>query len=207
MRWLILLILVTGCASNRQVTDLKGFLPKDEARVSRHRTVKSVLRYYFTAKAYKAIKDIPLIDGPAFSGYSAGTTFLSNVASLVTFNGWGRKVIIPVDLLQEWGVAAIIHEYVHHIDDMCRDGDLDLLDLEKFREAFWNLERDFDYAWIAINTNRMVGEYPIFYDTFVSIGDLSEEIAYTADQMAIEVKGPDYMKRVLGRVLRFRRRR
>jgi hypothetical protein len=202
MRWLVLLVVLSGCAGTRGITDLQEFLPEAEAQLVQHRTVDSVLHYYFTDEAYAAIKDIPLIDGPAFSGYAAGTTFLSNVASFVSFNGWGRKVIVPSDLLHEWGVAAIIHEYVHHIDDMTRDGELDLIDLEAFRKAFLLLERDFKYAWIAINANRMVGEYPIFYDTLFSIGPLSERLAYTADQMAANGKGPAYMRIVLSRVLR-----
>lgn len=203
MRFLILLILVTGCAGSRQVTDLREMLPDNELSIAQHETVDSVLRHYFTDEAYEAIKDIPLIDGPALSGYAAGTTFLSNVASLVSFNGWGRKVIIQADLLLKWGVKGIVHEYIHHLDDMCRDGELDLFDLEEFREAFWQLERDFNYAWLAINANRLAGDYPFFYDALLGIGDLSEEIAYTADQMAVKVQGPDYMKKVLGRILRF----
>lgn len=206
MRWLVLLVVLSGCAGTRGITDLQGVLPEIEAGVEHHRTVDSVLRYYFTEEAYEAIKDIPLIDGPATSGYAAGTTFLSNMASLVTFNGWGRKVIISKELLGRWGVGAIIHEYVHHLDDMTRDGELDLVDLEVFREAFLRLEQDFKHAWIAINANRAIGSYPIFYDTFLSIGPLSERLAYTADQMAVKNKGPTYMKRALRRILRFRTR-
>jgi len=206
MRWLALLVVLSGCAGSRGITDLRELLPPIEAASEHHRTVDSVLRYYFTKAAYGAIKDIPLIDGPAISGYAAGTTFLSNVASLITLNGWGRKVIISKELLGKWGVGAIIHEYVHHLDDMTRDGELDLIDLEAFRKAFLRLETDFKHAWIAINANRAVNSYPIFYDTFLSIGPLSERLAYTADQMAVKNKGPAYMKRALGRILRFRTR-
>lgn len=202
-RLLLLLLLLAGCSSTRQITDLRELLPEQEASLPHHHTLSTVLRRYFTDEAFDLIEDIPVIDGPAVYGYAAGTTFLSNVASLISGNGWGRKVILPREFLTEWGVEGILHEYFHHIDDMCRDGESDLLDHEEFPSAFAALERDFAYAWIAINTRRKVSRYPWFFHAFLSIGDYSEEMAYTAGQMAARQKGPVYMKKVFRRVFRF----
>lgn len=194
----------TGCASSRQITDLTDILPPDQV-APHHATVDAVLRYYFTDEAYQAIKDIPLIDGPAVSGYAAGTTFMSNILTLFSFNGWGRKVIFPSDILRkQWGVEGIIHEYIHHLDDMDRDGEGEFIDLEEFRQAFLALQKDFNYAWIAINANNKHAEFPWIYHKLISVGDLSERIAYTGGQMAVTGKGPDYMKRVFRKILRFR---
>lgn len=202
-RVILILVLTAGCAGSRQITDLAGNLPADQAGVEHHATVDTVLQHYFTDEAYEAIKDIPLIDGPAMSGYAAGTTFLSNLFSLVTFNGWGRKVIFPLDILREqWGVEGIVHEYWHHLDDMDREGTLDLIDHDAFFDAFLRLERDFHYAYIAIIANRKYAEFSWFYHAFISVGDLSERIAYVAGYMARAGKGPDYMWDVLERIIR-----
>jgi len=198
----ILLVFLIGCAGHRNITNLSTILPDDEVGPAYHVTVDSVLRHYFTEEAYEVIKDIPLVNGPG--GYAAGTTFLSNVLSVITGNGFGRKVILPVWRIRNvFGVEGIIHEYIHHLDDMCRDGELDLFDLEAFRAAYLLLERDFKHAWIAINANRGYGGYPWFYHVFFSMGDLSERVAYAGSQMGRTGLGPDYMKAVFGRILRF----
>lgn len=194
----VLLLCLSGCAGTRQTTVLD-----ERFGFSMERELSSILRRSFAPEAYDLIKDIPLIDGPAFSGYSAGTSFLSNVVSLLTFNGWGRKVIIPSELIRDvWGIETIIHEYVHQLDDIDRDDDLGLIDKEEFRKAFISLEHDFRYAWIAINANRKAGNPSWFYDTFVGVGPLSERIAYVAGQMATTGRGPDYMWHVLRHVLK-----
>ena len=200
-----LLPINSGCASSRRITDLRGALPKDQAGLPYHATVDAVLRHYFTDKAYAAVKDIPLIDGPSMSGYAAGTTFWSNLVSLLSLNGIGRKVIFPKELLRkEWGVEGIVHEYIHHLDDMDRDGEADFINHAEFRKAFIRLEGDFTFAWIAINANRKQAEFPWAYHVFFSVGDLSERIAYTGGQMAVRKTGPDYAKRVFRKILRFR---
>lgn len=196
---LLLVLLVAGCAGSRQITDLRGFIPETEARPA-HKSVDTLLNHYFTSRSYALVKDIPLIDGPAFSGYAAGTTFVSNLASLVTLNGWGRKVIIPADLIRNvWGVECIIHEYVHHLDDMDRDGEAELLDLGEFRTAFITLLQDFKYAGLALSAVRKAHETKA---GFFVIGELSEHVAYTAAQMAVTGKGPDYMWHVFRKILR-----
>jgi len=191
-----------GCASSRQITHLRGYLPIKEAKLAHHKTVDSVLRHYFTDEAYAAIKDIPTINGPAYSGYAAGTSVLSSIASFLTFNGVGRKVIIPTRLLGSWGVSGLIHEYAHHLDDMDRDGELEMIDHNEFLGAFLKLQMDTKYAWLAINADSKAGNPSWFYDTIVGVGYLSERIAYVADQMVSKGKGPDYMWKVFRKMFK-----
>lgn len=199
---ILMLALLCGCASSRQIVDLKGMLPPEDRQFE---TVDDMLRYHLTDEAYALVADIPMIDGPSFSPYAAGTTFLSNLATLVSFNGVGRKVILPSGVLLAWGSEAVLHEYVHHIDEMGRSGDIEpLIDIEEFADAFYMLERDSKYAWLAINTNRRIAAQPFFYDAIISIGPHSEQIAYTVGQIARTGKCPEYLKLVLRRVLRFR---
>ena len=199
----VLLALCSGCAGSRTITSLEGYLPANEIRLE-HATVDSMLKHYFTARAYRLIKDIPLVDGPAFSGYAAGTTFFSNVLSLISFNGVGRKVIIPMDLVRDvWGVESIIHEYIHHLEDMDVDGDEETIDHKLFSDGFDLLVRDFTFAWVAINTSiKTAGHW-----SFLRPSALSEHIAYTGAQLAIAGKAPPYMKAIYTRILRIGQRR
>lgn len=180
----------TGCASSREISNLAEYLPKKELSAPHHKTVDSVLKHYFTPKAYVAIKDIPLIDGPAFSGYAAGVNVWANLASIVSFNGYGRKVVFPSDDLKQHGVEGLIHEYVHHIDDMCRDGELKLLDLDEFRWAYSLMAHDMHYAGIARYTEKRANSD---WTKIFGVGEIAEHVAYVAGYVATH-DAPHYMK-------------
>jgi len=185
------LVVNTGCACSREISNLTDYLPEKEASIPYHQTVDKVLKHYFTPAAYAVIKDIPLIDGPAVGGYAAGVNTWANLASLISFNGYGRKVILPSDSIKYHGVGGIIHEYIHHIDDMCRDGDLKLLDLDEFKWAYLLMAYDRQYAGIVRYAER--GASRVWGVDFFGIGEMSEHIGYVAQHIATH-DAPHYMK-------------
>lgn len=194
----LLITLLSGCAGSRQITSLDAHLPKKE-KLEHHATVDSLLNHYFTDDAYASLKNIPLVDGPAVGGYAAGVNIWANLASLLTLNGWGRKVILPSDSIKQHGVGGIVHEYIHHIDDMCRDGDLNLLNLEEFIWAYKLTARDMRYAGICLWVETRANS---FWNVF-GVGDLGEHIAYTA-QYIVTKDAPDYLRWVFRKVLRLK---
>jgi len=201
---------LSGCAGTREVSSLEDYLPSEEFAREENRDLDAVLRHYFTPQAYEAIKDIPLVAGPAVSGYAAGTTVWSNLASLCTLNGVGRKVIIPAEQLRRLGVRAIVHEYVHQLDDMDRDGEGEFIDHELFKERFAQMLNDFKNAGIALSIDRQVATLNGWTDMF-GVGEGSEHLAYLCDMVALECdplrsdgydpKSPQYMREALSGIL------
>jgi hypothetical protein len=195
-----LVILMAGCSGTREITKMEDYLTPAELENPNHQTVDKIKKHYFTEEAYKAIKTIPAIDGPAFSGYSAGVNFWSNVASFVTCNGIGRKVIAPEGSLAQWGVAILVHEYTHHLDDITRDEEGNFLDHEEFKRAFLLMANDMRwrglYIWAEKQNNMMTSKA-------FGVGDMSEQIAYIAQHLALK-GGPDYMKHVFRKILRLK---
>jgi len=158
--------------------------------------VDEVLRTHFTAAAYEVIKDIPMVDGfTSFGGgYAAGTNFWSTFASITTFNGYGRKVIFDIDKLVALALdshipdevyiqRAIIHEYIHHLDDIGRDGGEVLIDLNEFASGFMACYGHQQYHGIYLVVESQSSR--MFMNTF-GIGDLGEHIAYTADMISFQ---------------------
>lgn len=196
--FLTLLVILTGCAGTREITKMEDHLTQAELKNPNHETVDKIKQHYFTPEAYEVIKKIPVINGPAVSGYSAGVNFWSNLASFVTCNGVGRKIIIPDSSLEQWGVAVLVHEYVHHLDDIDRDGEGEFIDHEEFKSAYKLLAYDQRwrglYLWAEQQNDMMVTE--VF-----GVGELSEQIAYVAQHLAIK-GGPDYMKHVFRKILK-----
>lgn len=186
---------VSACASSRQITDLKQFLPKDTNPC--HSSIDSVLRKYFKPKAYEAIKHIPTINGPSPSGYASGTTLWSNIVSFLTFNGVGRKVIIPSNTFSKWGFSCIIHEYVHQLEDMDRDGEGEWIDQAAFERAYHLMSKDMKWKGLVYWTESRANSW--FTDTF-GIGKTSEHIAYVAQQLIVS-GGPHYMRYVYRNIL------
>jgi hypothetical protein len=195
---------MTGCAGTREIIDLASFLPKKEQTAKHHASVAASLEHYFTPQANEVLQEIPAIAGPGFSGYAAGVNFWSNLASFISFNGVGRKVILPPDTLAQWGVASLIHEYIHHLDDLDRDGDFDFIDHQEFRDAYFMLAQDRRYAGIALWAERESNA--MMAATWFGIGDLSEQIAYVGQRLATR-GGPDYMIYVFRKMLRLNYKR
>jgi len=187
----------TGCAGYREIINLVDHLPEKEANAPHHQTLNSLKTYYFLPDPYAAIKDIPLIDGPASGGYAAGVNGWANFASIITLNGYGRKIILPSDSIKQHGVGGIIHELIHHIDDMCRDGELKLLDLDEFRWAYLLMAHDRHYAGIVRYVEKRANNN---WASLFGGGEMSEHIAYVAQYIATH-EAPHYMKWVFRRIL------
>jgi len=192
---LVLLLFFTGCATH--VTNLDDILPARQVGVPQHETIDSVLKYYFTDEAYNAVKDIPSIDTVTWGGsYVTGVNVWTNMLGIAVRLGVGRRVVLSLEGIKSNGVSAILHEYMHHIDDMTRDGDIDLISLFEFQLAWNRLEQE----------NPKQAE---FIDTFADrtitnlfgIGEDSERISYVLQHM-IRYGGLPYFKYVYRDVIR-----
>ncbi len=197
--FLFLAVMFTGCTS--EIKNTYELFPEKQKLVH-HRTVDSVKKYYFTDEAYKAIKDIPTVDGFAVkgSGFVSGVNFWSSLLSVVTGNGIGRKVITTKDKLRKNGVRVLIHEYIHHLDDLDRDGEGNFIDHDEFKKAFKRMGKDRIHAGKANWIDRRATN---FWTRVFGIGYLSEHIAYTGE-VIIMLGGPSYMWYVFRKMLRKR---
>jgi len=193
--------LLNGCAGYRSVTNLEKYLPEKDLKLVYNQELDSLLQHYFTPEAYSEIKDIPLIDGPAFTPYAAGVNFWTNLASFITFNGVGRKVIAPwEDIKNIWGFSGIIHEYIHHLDDMDRDGDIEFIDHDEFRNAYMLMSIDQRWKGLMLWAEQQAASFSFWTDTF-GVGEMAEHIAYVGQKLA-EGEGPAYMKYVFRKILK-----
>lgn len=191
----IFLIFLTGCASSRQIEDFRPYLKEDQLAEIGSSSLDDIKKHFFTEEAYQAIKDIPLVVGPAITGYAAGTTFLSQVASFLTFNGVGRKVILTSDFLN---LEILIHEYIHHLDDMTRDGEANFIDLPAFQAGYQSCYRHPYYHGITIYVESASNQW---YTNLFGIGKYSEHIAYTGARIALQ-RCPDKLAWAFRKILR-----
>ena len=195
MKYLILLLLFVGCVS--PVTRIDDIIPVSQRGVPQHETVDSVLKYYFTDKAYNAIKDIPSVKGLTFGGsYAAGVNVWTNIYAFLTRLGIGRKVVFSTKGLRDGGVPIILHEYFHHIDDMTRDGELDLISVDEFKLVWKRLSKEYP------NHAQYIDRYAdkILTNVF-GIGEYSERMAYMIQHL-IKFGGPQYVRHVYRKVIR-----
>lgn len=197
---IVLIILLSGCAGTREIDDTSDYFSIQHLlEHPNHQNIDKIKSHYFAPKAYEAIKPIPAIDGPAMSGYSAGVNFWSNLASFLTCNGVGRKIIVPESSINMWGFSIFIHEYIHHLDDMDRDGEGEFIDHEEFKKAYKMLSNDMKWAGLYIWAERLSNAMAT--SEIFGIGDYSEQIAYVGQHL-IEKGGPDYMKYVYRKILK-----
>lgn len=196
----LLIILLTSCSNTREINSTNDYFSIQYLlEHPNHQNIDKIKAYYFTPKAYKIIKSIPAIDGPAISGYSAGVNFWSNLASFLTCNGIGRKIIVPQSSIDLWGFSVFIHEYIHHLDDIDRDGEEEFINHEEFKKAYKMLANDMKWAGLYIWSEQMASTM-IASDLF-GVGDYSEQIAYVGQHL-VEKGGPDYMKYVYRKILK-----
>jgi len=194
----MILAVLSGCAGTREITDLSQYLPDKEAVLEQNQSVDSFKKHYFTDEAYEAIKGIPVINGPDITPYAAGVNIWSNIASFVSFNGVGRKVVADEGFLKERGVFTLVHEYIHHLDDMDRDGEAEFIDHDAFKKAYLMMANDQRWAGIVIETERLANS---FFTNMFGVGSMAEHIAYVGQHLMMK-GGPDYMKHVYRKILR-----
>lgn len=194
---LFVLVLLCGCA-----TPMNNLVDLIETKhiEKQHLTVDATKEYYFTKEAQEFIKDIPCVDGFTVSGsYVVGVNFWSTIAGVLSGSGYSRKCVISKRSLRNIGPEAIIHEYIHHIDDISRDDDLNLINIDDFRRAYIRMASDSMWAGLVIYAERRANKF--ITDVF-GIGDLSERIAYVGGRMAKQQSGPKYMWTVFERILK-----
>ena len=189
---------MSGCSSFRTYTDIGPLMPEQEIGREYNEDLDSFLRHHFTDMAYEAIKGIPLINGPAITPYAAGVNFWSNALSFFTFNGVGRKVIMEKSQLTKHGELFLIHEYMHHLDDMTRDGEGDFIDLIEFEEAYKRMSKDRLWAGVVIYSEKFSNNW---WTLNFGIGHMSEPVAYSGSVAAI-FGGPEYFVRVFRKIFR-----
>lgn len=179
-----LLLLLSGCACS-EITDLTPYLRVGDIKTVNGTSVDDVKRYFFTDEAYELIKDIPLKLYPDYlSPLAGGTTFLSSVLGVLSLNGPGRQVFIPEKALRdEKALTHIIHEYIHQIDDIGRDGGPQLISLDEFREGYSSCYGHRRFHGIVLMTEKYANS---FFTNWFGIGELSEHIAYAGACIATQ---------------------
>lgn len=181
---ILLLILLSGCACS-EITDISPYLKVGDIKTINGCSVDDVKRHFFTDEAYELIKDIPLKLYPDFlSPHAGGTTALSTLVGVLSLNGPGRQVYIPEKALKdEKTLTHIIHEYIHQIDDIGRDGGPELIKLDEFQEGYASCYGHQQFHGIVMMTERYANFW--FTDWF-GIGDYAEHVAYVGACIATQ---------------------
>jgi len=149
--------------------------------------VSRILQDQLTPNAFETIKNINIYEGLHVNSYVVGVNFWADLISFITFNGIGRKIITSKGTISCGidAVTIIIHEYVHHLDDMDRDGEIEIINQLNFLHAFLKMSRTPELKEDAKIISNKASAF--ITDTF-GIGPLSELIAYTADWI---IRNPD----------------
>jgi hypothetical protein len=198
---LLFLSCLSGCTATRVYNSLSEIPENDN--LSGYSSISgvnsSILGKYFTEEAHKAVEHIPVIDGLMLKPYVVGVNIWSRLISVILFNGFERKVVVSRNFLgREATVRTFLHEYIHHLDDMDRDGEGEWIDHREFALAFHRLLQDSGYA-------EDVDHYLEVSDAFITnvfgVGAMSEIIAYIGGWVATN-KCPNYMKLVYRKILK-----
>lgn len=195
---LVILLCCSGCYSH--INSLEGYLPDKEIKL--YPTVDELRKSKYTHAAYSYLKDIPVVDGITPSGYAAGTSVWSSIYSFLTGTGWGRKVVFNQDNLYKQGYVGIIHEDIHHLDDLTREGKASWINKEVFLKAYKLLSRDSRFKGIQLWCEERANDW--IPNTF-GVGYAAEHIAYIGMFLAQDGKeAPDYLKAVFSNILKLK---
>lgn len=212
MKYLLLvLLLMCGCATH--IESLDGML-RDEEVAPQHMTVDAIYKHYLTDEAYGAAKDIKVYESIALNSHIVGTGCITSLLGIHSGIWPGdRAIILPYDRYRYTEdekkdpdfkysvgiVETILHEIIHHLDDMTRDGEGNFIDYQEFEEARRRLASDYP-RWVGIYLYVERKANNFWTDTF-GIGRHAEHIAYCGEHVAIK-DGPLYLKRVYRKILR-----
>jgi len=193
----ILLLLFVGCTT--QMGDLKGKIDEQEYEFEYNRTVDAVRSHYFVNKAKYITSKIPCVRGLTIGGsYVVGANFWGTLVGVMSGSGYSKKCVMSEDALKNYGVEAILHEYLHHIDSYSRKNNEGLINLDEFRLAYSRMAKD--QLWAGLVNYAEARSNRVITNLF-GIGDMAENIAYVGGRMAVQGKGPDYMWHVFRKVL------
>jgi hypothetical protein len=196
---LLALVLLSGCMAT-EITDLSNNLTEKDIAKYGGSSVDHLKRYFFTDEAYEAIKDIPIKESSWVRGYAGGTTFLSTVIDVFTLNGPGRQVLLSPKMLDKKNHVElhILHELIHHLDDMGRDGEKEFINLKEFDRAYRTMYGHYKFHGLLAWTERHANHW--WTDLF-GIGEYSEHIAYSGSKIAFQ--GTTIaMRKAFSRILR-----
>jgi len=190
-----LLILLCGCTT--PINNIENIIPIHQRNRPQHKTINIVLKHYLTNQAYELVKDIPAVDGVTFGGsYVPGVNFWSSFLSVISGSGFGRKVVFSRKGLENDGIGTVLHEYFHHIDDLCRDTGINLVSIDEFKIMWkrYKKESPRSTAYIQGFADKTV-------TNLFGIGEWSEQMAYTLEHMIL-YGGPPYVKHVYRKIMK-----
>lgn len=162
-------------------------------------SVDAFLKQIFTDKAYDAIKDIPVVTGPLFgTGLASGTSLTSKIISFFMFADWKRRAVLSEVGLKEYGLEGVIHELIHHLDDLTRDGEADFLNIEEFIVGYKSCIGDMQWHGIC----RFVeNRNPDNWISAFGVGDHAERIAFCG-QLFWKQGGPEPLEYAFRKIFR-----
>ena len=100
-------------------------------------SIDAFLQSILTDEAYCAVKDIPIVTGPLFgTGLASGTSGASKFISMFMFADWDRRAVLSATGVTEYGLEGVLHELIHHLDDLTRDGDAQFIDVDEFLRGY-----------------------------------------------------------------------
>lgn len=168
----------TGCSSTITMVEWRESRSGPKELIS----IDEMLKKVFTDEAYEAIKDIEVVEGPCSKAYVSGSNFWGSLSAFVTGVGFGRKVIIDSD---EFGGEdeltngqMLIHEFIHHLDDMTRDGEADFISLDEFVEGYNSCYGHPQYHGVVGYVESRADN---FWTNVFGIGEYAEHIAYAGE--------------------------
>ena len=193
MRVLLLLLLVLMGCNTVEIQTIR----KDKKIF----VVSEILEQQFTSEALSALHNIKIYEGFHFHSYVTGVNIWSNIASFITFNGVGRKVISSQGTMADSDpISSIVHEYTHQLDDLDRDRVIEIIDHSEFWNAFLLMRRE---PSLREATDTILDHADRWITNIFGIGPTSEIIAYTASWV---VRNPEEcpfpMHQALSRILK-----
>lgn len=200
---LIVIPLLVGCYS--PLTNLDEIVnTRQQAEFTKtsldpHTSLSLFLQAILTDEAFEAIKDVPVVTGPLFgSGLASGTSGTSNFISLFMFADWERRAVLSDVGLKEYGIEGVIHELIHHLDDLTRDGDAQFIDVGEFLRGYEACATNQTYHGIY----RFVeNRNPDGWITAFGVGDHAERIAFCG-QLFWKQGGPPELEYAFRRIFR-----
>lgn len=191
MRYIFLLVFLTGCLS-----PVSNFEIKTEGRVE---SVDDFIKKTFTDDAYKHLRDISVYESPSNTfGAALGTSNWSYVISVLFGLGFDRSVLI----FNSNDVRThLIHELVHHLDDIGRDGGKEFIDPIEFYRIYARSRKYTRYRYIVEYAEQRTVFHWLITSLF-GIGEHSERIASCADVIWDRNDVPEDMKKLFRKIFR-----
>jgi hypothetical protein len=197
------LVLLSGCYSPitqlDEVVNQRQEAEFQKTSLPRNTTLDRFLQELFTDEAYAAVKDIPIVTGPLFgTGLASGTSVPSMFISTFMFADWDRRAVLSETGIKEYGLEGVIHELLHHLDDMTRDGEANFIDVDEFLAGYQVCAGDMKYHGICrfVENRNPDGWISIF-----GVGDHAERLAFCG-QLFWKQGGPESLEYAFRRIFR-----